>query len=60
MRGLTSLGFAVAMRMLFPFVALRDAQCGFKAVSREMCDKALPCVRSNGWFFDSELLLMAR
>lgn len=60
MRGLTSLGYSVAMRVLFPLTAPRDAQCGFKAVSRELCDKALPCVRSNGWFFDSELLLMAR
>lgn len=37
----------------------RDAQCGFKAVRREVADRLLPLVRDNEWFFDTELLLLA-
>ena len=42
-------------------VALRarfsDAQCGFKAVRREVAGELLPVVRDDGWFFDTELLV---
>jgi hypothetical protein len=38
----------------------RDAQCGFKAVSSAAVTALLPWVRSSGWFFDTELLLLAR
>ena len=37
-----------------------DAQCGFKAVSREAARALVPLVRDNAWFFDSELLLVAQ
>lgn len=37
----------------------RDAQCGFKAISRRAADLLLPLVRDVGWFFDTELLLLA-
>lgn len=37
----------------------RDAQCGFKALSRNACDMILPLVQDKGWFFDTELLLLA-
>jgi glycosyltransferase involved in cell wall biosynthesis len=36
-----------------------DAQCGFKAVSREVAQKVLPLVQDNNWFFDTELLILA-
>jgi glycosyltransferase involved in cell wall biosynthesis len=36
-----------------------DAQCGFKAISREVAQKVLPLVRDNNWFFDTELLILA-
>jgi putative flippase GtrA len=36
-----------------------DAQCGFKAVRRDALDALLPMVRDNGWFFDTELLVLA-
>src|SRR3954469_25715571 len=36
-----------------------DAQCGFKAVRREVLDALLPDVRDEGWFFDTELLVLA-
>ncbi len=37
----------------------RDAQCGFKAVRRDVADRLLPLVEDNEWFFDTELLLLA-
>ena len=37
-----------------------DAQCGFKATSREAARALIPLVRDNAWFFDSELLLVAQ
>lgn len=39
--------------------AITDAQCGFKAVSRRVVTDLVPCVQSDGWFFDTELLLLA-
>ncbi|MBQ1119971.1 glycosyltransferase [Streptomyces sp. B15] len=36
-----------------------DAQCGFKAVRGEVADQLLPLVQDNGWFFDTELLVLA-
>src|SRR3954469_134644 len=37
-----------------------DAQCGFKAVRRDAADALLPAVRDDGWFFDTELLVLAQ
>jgi glycosyltransferase involved in cell wall biosynthesis len=37
-----------------------DAQCGFKALRREVADALLPDVRDDGWFFDTELLVLAQ
>ena len=37
----------------------RDAQCGFKAISRGAARDLLPLVRDNTWFFDTELLILA-
>jgi len=37
-----------------------DAQCGFKAISREAARALVPLVRDNAWFFDSELLWVAQ
>ena len=36
-----------------------DAQCGFKAVRREVADVLLPLVEDDAWFFDTELLVIA-
>jgi putative flippase GtrA len=44
-------------------VALRtrfsDAQCGFKAVRADRARALLPWVEDDGWFFDTELLVVA-
>jgi len=37
-----------------------DAQCGFKAVRRDVLDGLLAEVRDDGWFFDTELLVLAQ
>jgi len=37
-----------------------DAQCGFKAVRREALDPLLNDVKDDGWFFDTELLVLAQ
>ena len=37
-----------------------DAQCGFKAIRRDVADRLLPQVRDEGWFFDTELLVLAQ
>ncbi len=36
-----------------------DAQCGFKAVRTEVARQLLPLVEDEGWFFDTELLVLA-
>jgi putative flippase GtrA len=37
-----------------------DAQCGFKAVRRDVLDGLLRDVRDDSWFFDTELLVVAQ
>jgi len=45
-------------------IALRarfsDAQCGFKAVRADAANRLLPAIRDEGWFFDTELLVLAQ
>jgi glycosyltransferase involved in cell wall biosynthesis len=41
------------------FTSFSDAQCGFKAVSRRVVQRVVPEVRDRGWFFDTELLVLA-
>ncbi len=36
-----------------------DAQCGFKAITRSAATALLPLVEDNGWFMDTELLILA-
>src|SRR5438552_507220 len=36
-----------------------DAQCGFKALRTDVARRLLPHVVDEGWFFDTELLLLA-
>jgi glycosyltransferase involved in cell wall biosynthesis len=44
-------------------IALRarfsDAQCGFKAIRASQARQLLPLVADSGWFFDTELLVLA-
>ncbi|MEJ3655930.1 bifunctional glycosyltransferase family 2/GtrA family protein [Actinomycetes bacterium KLBMP 9759] len=36
-----------------------DAQCGFKAIRADVAKRLLPLVEDAGWFFDTELLVLA-
>ncbi len=60
-----SLGREVISRLynLFLRLALRvrfsDAQCGFKAITREAAASLVPRVEDESWFFDTELLTLA-
>ena len=36
-----------------------DAQCGFKAIRRDQARALLPLTKDTGWFFDTELLVLA-
>lgn len=36
-----------------------DAQCGFKAIRADVAHRLLPYVSDTGWFFDTELLVLA-
>lgn len=40
-------------------VCFSDAQCGFKAIRRDVAQRLLPLVEDDGWFFDTELLILA-
>ena len=37
-----------------------DAQCGLKAVRRDVARTLVPEIRDNSWFFDTELLILAQ
>ena len=40
-------------------VGFSDAQCGFKAIRADKARMLLPLTLDTGWFFDSELLVLA-
>ncbi len=37
-----------------------DAQCGFKAIRADVARRLLPEIKDEGWFFDTELLVLAQ
>ncbi|WBB51366.1 glycosyltransferase family 2 protein [Verrucosispora sp. WMMA2044] len=41
-------------------VRFSDAQCGFKAIRADVARELLPLVQDTGWFFDTELLVLAQ
>lgn len=57
-RGFISRCYSMLFRSLF-LVSFRDAQCGFKAISSHSVRRLLPTIVDNGWFFDTELLVIA-
>ncbi len=40
-------------------VSFSDAQCGFKAITRQAAEHVLPLCEDDAWFFDTELLVIA-
>lgn len=57
-REVISRSYNMMIKSLF-FVSFSDAQCGFKAVSRNAAQALVPLVKNNNWFFDTELLIIA-
>lgn len=56
-REIISRGYNFLIKILF-WVKFSDAQCGFKAITKEVAQKLLPKIQDNAWFFDSELLIV--
>ena len=57
-REFISRSYSALFRAMF-FTPFKDAQCGFKALSHSAVRALVPLVKDNGWFFDSELLIVA-
>ncbi|MEV1247979.1 glycosyltransferase [Nonomuraea sp. NPDC049750] len=57
-RELVSRGYNALLRYGFG-VGFSDAQCGFKAARTDVIRPLLDSVEDDGWFFDTELLLLA-
>ncbi len=57
-REITSRSYNLLIKAMF-LVRFRDAQCGFKAISHKAAQRLLPLIKDRGWFFDSELLILA-
>ena len=57
-REFTSRCYNLIIKVMF-FTTLSDAQCGFKALSRDCAQKIIPLIQNNEWFFDTELLLLS-
>jgi glycosyltransferase involved in cell wall biosynthesis len=53
-----SRGYNLLVRLGFR-AGFSDAQCGFKALRADAARLLLPLVEDDGWFFDTELLLLA-
>src|SRR5262249_39777029 len=58
-RELISRGYNVILHTVLR-ARFSDAQCGFKAVRRETLDTLLGDIKDDGWFFDTELLVLAQ
>jgi glycosyltransferase involved in cell wall biosynthesis len=58
-REFISRGYNLLLRSVL-HTRFRDAQCGFKAIRAEVARGLLPAVRDEGWFFDTELLVVAQ
>jgi glycosyltransferase involved in cell wall biosynthesis len=57
-RELVSRSYNAILKLVLD-VGFSDAQTGFKAVTREVVDRVLPLVKDDGWFLDTELLVLS-
>ncbi len=57
-REVVSRGYNLLLRRTLA-MSLSDAQCGFKAIRADVAARLLPLVEDTGWFFDTELLVLA-
>ncbi len=57
-REFISRSYNLLIKAMF-FTRFSDAQCGFKALTRAAAQALVPHVVDQGWFFDTELLILA-
>ena len=57
-REVVSRSYNLLIKSMF-FTPFRDAQCGFKALTRQAARAIVPHVKNDNWFFDTELLIIA-
>ncbi|MEU4422736.1 bifunctional glycosyltransferase family 2/GtrA family protein [Actinoplanes sp. NPDC024001] len=57
-RELISRGYNLILRGTLA-ARFSDAQCGFKAIRSDVAARLLPMVEDTGWFFDTEMLILA-
>jgi len=53
-----SLIYNILIRIILR-VNFKDAQCGFKAMSKRLVSEVIPKTTDNGWFWDTELMILA-
>jgi glycosyltransferase involved in cell wall biosynthesis len=58
LREFTSRVYNLMIKFSF-WPSFQDAQCGFKAVSRQAAQALVPLIKNEEWFFDTELLILA-
>src|SRR5665647_706470 len=58
-RTMFSLTYNLAVRLLF-LDGVHDHQCGFKTMSREVAEAVLNVSKSDGYFFDTEMILRCK
>jgi putative flippase GtrA len=58
-REIISRGYNLLLRHVLR-ARFADAQCGFKAVRADAARTLLPQIQDQGWFFDTELLILAQ
>ena len=59
-REITSRSYNFIIKLFFPFSGIDDMQCGFKSFKRTRINQIINNVSNNKWFFDTELIIMAR
>ena len=57
-RELISRSYNLVIKAMF-LTPFSDAQCGFKAMTRQAAQAIIPHVQDNNWFFDTEILIIA-
>ena len=57
-REFISRSYSLIVRFMF-WSYIRDFQCGFKVMAKTVADDLIPLVEDTGWFFDTELLILA-
>lgn len=59
LRRLASLGYNWFVSLLFG-TGIHDHQCGFKSFSRPLIEKLTVAAKSDTWFWDTEVIVLAR